>query len=191
MGQKYQRLELTVGIRRTVFWDQVYSVRIELNCRTWSQSLQRTGGLLGKGKTYMQPNTHMYTYMYVSMCVCSYVCMCWYICAAAAAAATTKSLQSCPTVRLHRRQPTRLPHPWDSPGKNPGVGCISFSSAWKWKVKVKSLSRVGLFATPWTAAHQAPPSMGFSRQEDWSGWSLPSPISLLGLPKQSTTDAWL
>ena len=46
---------------------------------------------------------------------------------------------------------------------------ISFSSAWKWKVKGKSLSRVWLFATSWTAAHQAPPSMGFSRQEYWSG----------------------
>ena len=46
---------------------------------------------------------------------------------------------------------------------------ISFSNAWKWKVKVKSLSRVELLATPWTAAHQAPPSMGFSRQEYWSG----------------------
>ena len=42
---------------------------------------------------------------------------------------------------------------------------ISFSNAWKWKVKVKSLSHVRLLATPWTAAHQAPPSMGFSRQE--------------------------
>ena len=46
---------------------------------------------------------------------------------------------------------------------------ISSSNAWKWKVKVKSLSRVRLFATPWTAAYQAPPSMGFSRQEYWSG----------------------
>ena len=54
---------------------------------------------------------------------------------------------------------------------------ISFSNAWKWKVKVKSLSRVRLLATPWTAAHQAPPSMGFSRQEYWSGVPLPSPIS--------------
>ena len=53
---------------------------------------------------------------------------------------------------------------------------ISFSNAWKWKVKVKSLSRVRLFETPWTAAHQAPPSMGFSRQEYWSGVPLPSPI---------------
>ena len=52
---------------------------------------------------------------------------------------------------------------------------ISFSNAWKWKVKVKLLSRVRLLATPWTAAHQAPPSMGFSRQEYWSGVPLPSP----------------
>ena len=53
---------------------------------------------------------------------------------------------------------------------------ISFSNAWKWKVKVKLLSCVRLFATPWTAAFQAPPSMGFSRQEYWSGVALPSPI---------------
>ena len=53
---------------------------------------------------------------------------------------------------------------------------ISFSKAWKWKEKVKSLSRVRLFATPWTAAHQASPSMGFSRQEYWSGLPLPSLI---------------
>jgi len=52
---------------------------------------------------------------------------------------------------------------------------ISFCNAWKWKVKVKSLSRVQLLATPWTAAYQAPPSMGFSRQEYWSGVPLPSP----------------
>ena len=55
---------------------------------------------------------------------------------------------------------------------------ISFSNAWKWKVKVKSLSRVRLLATPWTAAYQAPPSMGFSRQEYWSGVPLPSSISV-------------
>ena len=66
------------------------------------------------------------------------------------------------SVRPHRRQPTRLL-------------AISFSNAWKWKVKVKSLSRVQLFATPWTAAYQAPPSMGFSRQEYWSRVPLPSP----------------
>ena len=52
---------------------------------------------------------------------------------------------------------------------------ISFSNAWKWKEKVKSLSRVWLLATPRTAAYQAPPSMGFSRQEYWSGVPLPSP----------------
>ena len=52
---------------------------------------------------------------------------------------------------------------------------ISFSNAWKWKVKVKLLSRIQLLATPWTAAYQAPPSMGFSRPEYWSGVPLPSP----------------
>ena len=55
---------------------------------------------------------------------------------------------------------------------------ISFSNAWKWKVKVKSLSHVRLFSTPWTAAYQAPLSMGFSRQEYWSGLPLPSPSIL-------------
>ena len=89
-----------------------------------------------------------------------------------------KSLQSCPT----------LCDPMDcSP---PGFSihgilqartlewvAISFSNAWKWKVeKVKSLSRVWLLATPWTAAYQAPPSMGFSRQQYWSRVPLPSPI---------------
>ena len=53
---------------------------------------------------------------------------------------------------------------------------IAFPNAWKWKVKVKSLSHVQLSATPWPAAHQAPPSMGFSRQEYWSGVSLPSSL---------------
>ena len=53
---------------------------------------------------------------------------------------------------------------------------ISFSNAWKWKVKVKSLSRVQPSEIPWTAAYQAPPSMGFSRQQYWSGVPLPSPI---------------
>ena len=55
----------------------------------------------------------------------------------------------------------------------------SFSNAWKWKVKAKSLSRVRLLATPWTTAYQSPPSMGFSRQEYWSGVPLPSPLTML------------
>ena len=94
------------------------------------------------------------------------------------AAAAAKSLQTCPT----------LCDPIDGspPGSSiPGIlqartlewVAISFSNAWKWKVKVKSLSHVRLFMTPWTAAFQAPPSMGFSRQEYWSGLPLPSPLS--------------
>ena len=93
-----------------------------------------------------------------------------------AAAAAAKSLQSCLT----------LCNPTD--GSLPGSPipvilqartlewvAIYSSNAWKWKVKVKSLSHARLFSTPWTAAHKAPPSMGFSRQEYWSGVPLPSP----------------
>ena len=143
------------------------------------------------------------------------------------------------SVWPHRRQPTRLSRPWDSPGKNTGVGChfllqcmkvksesdvaqscptlsdpmdcsllgssvhgilqartlewvaISFSNAWKWRVKVKSLSRVWPLATPWTAAYQAPPSMGFSRQEYWSGVPLPSPCCSLGGHKELDMTEWV
>ena len=102
-----------------------------------------------------------------------YGCESWTVKKAAAAA---KSLQSCPT----------LCNPIDgSPAGSPIPGilqarilewvAISFSNAWKWKVKVKSLSRVRLLGTPWTAAYQVPPSMGFSRQEYWSGVPLPFP----------------
>ena len=73
------------------------------------------------------------------------------------------------SVRPHRRQPTRLLCPWDLQARTLEWVSISFSSAWKWKVEVKLLSHVRLFETPRTAAYQAPPSMGFSSQEDWSG----------------------
>ena len=100
-----------------------------------------------------------------------------FISTAAAAAAAAKSLQSCPT----------LCNPIDgSPPGSPIPGilqarilewvAISFSNAWKWKAKAKLLSRVRLLATPWTTAYQAPPSMGFSRQE-WVTIAFSSPIS--------------
>ena len=83
----------------------------------------------------------------------------------------------------HRWQPTRLPHPWDSLGKNIGVGCHFLLQC----MKVKSESRVQLLATPWTVAHQAPPSMGFSRQEYWSGVLLPPPLMWQARPVLSIT----
>ena len=89
-------------------------------------------------------------------------------------AAAAKLLQLCPTLWPQRRQPTRLPLPWDSPARTLEWVAISFSNAGKWKVKVKLLSRVRLLVTPWTAAYQDPPSMGFPRQEHWSGVPLPS-----------------
>ena len=97
------------------------------------------------------------------------------------AAATAKSLQSCPTLCD--------PIEGIPPGSRvPGIlqvrplewVAISFSNACKWKVEVKLLSHVWPSATPWTAAFQAPPSMGFSRQEYWSGVTLPSPAFSCG-----------
>ena len=87
-----------------------------------------------------------------------------------------KSLQSCPTLWPQRQQPTRLPVPGTLQARTLEWVAISFSNAWKWKVKVKSLSHIWLLATPWTAAHPGPPPMGFSRQEYWSGVPLPSPL---------------
>ena len=85
------------------------------------------------------------------------------------------------SVRPHRRQPTRLLCPWDSPGKNAGVGCHFLLQCMKVESESEvSLSRVRFLATPWTADFQAPPSMGFSRQEYWSGVPLPSPKKDLG-----------
>ena len=87
-----------------------------------------------------------------------------------AAAAAAKSLQSCPTLSDPiEGSPPGSPVPGILQARTLEWVAISFSNAWKWKVKVKLLSRVQLFSTPWTAAYQAPPSMGFSRQEYWSG----------------------
>ena len=86
-----------------------------------------------------------------------------------------KSLQSCPTLCDPRdSSPLGFPIPGILQARTLEWVAISFSNAWKWKVKVKSLSRVQLFSTAWTAAYQAPLSMGFSRQEYWSGVPLPS-----------------
>ena len=93
-----------------------------------------------------------------------------------AAAAAAKSLQSCLTLcDPIDGSPPGSPIPGILQARTLEWVAIAFSNAWKWKVKVKSLSRVRLLATPWTATHQAPLSMGFSRQEDWSGVPLPSP----------------
>ena len=116
----------------------------------------------------------------------SYLAFLKFACYQFAAAAAAKSLQSRPTL-------------WDpidgSPPGSPVPGILqartlewvatSFSNAWKWKVKVKSLSRVRLLATPWTAAYQAPPSMGFARQEYWSGLPLLSLTNLLSALKKN------
>ena len=93
------------------------------------------------------------------------------------AAAAAKLLQSCPTLcDPIGSSPPGSPVPGILQARTLEWVAISFSNAWKWKVKVKLLSCVQVLETPWTAAYQAPPSMGFSRQEYWSGVPLPSPL---------------
>ena len=99
----------------------------------------------------------------------------WFIISLAAAA---KLLQSCPILcDPIDGLPPGSPIPGILQARTLEWVAISFSSAWKWKVKVKSLNCALLLATPWTAAYQAPSSMGFSRQEFWSGVPLPSPYN--------------
>ena len=96
------------------------------------------------------------------------------------AAAAAKLLQSCPTLcDPIDGSPPGYPIPGILQARKLEWVANFFSNAWKWKVKGKSLSRVWLLATSWTTAYQAPPSMGFSRQEYWSGVPLPSPELLL------------
>ena len=107
----------------------------------------------------------------------------------AAAAAAAKSLQSCPTLcDPIAGSPPSSPVPGILQARTLEWVAISFSNARKWKVKVKSLSRVRPSGTPWTSAFQAPPSMGFSRREYWSGVPLPSPPGHLTWPLKNISE---
>ena len=156
---------LTMGFSRQEYWSGMPILSPEDS--SWPRDRTRVSCLAGRfftiwaaGKTYCRVDLKKQRY---------------------SAAAAAKSHQSCST----------LCDPIDgSPPGSPIPGilqtrilewvAISFSNAWKWKVKVKSLSHVQLSATPWAAAYQAPPSMGFSRQEYWSGVPLPSMGHILG-----------
>ena len=98
------------------------------------------------------------------------------------------SLQSCPTLcDPIDGSPPGSPVPGILQARTLEWVSIAFSNAWKWKVKVKSLSRVQLLATAWTAAYQAPLPLGFSRQEYWSGVPLPSLNMLYTLTLNNVT----
>ena len=92
-----------------------------------------------------------------------------------AAAAAAKSLQSCLTVWPHRWQPTRLPCPWDSPGKNTRVGCHFLLQCMKVRSESEVTHSCPTLCDPMDCSLPGSPSMGFSRQEFWSGLPLPSP----------------
>ena len=124
---------------------------------------------------WQQRNNHVFsgTIHFKTVKVVNFICVlqCFNLKTAA------KSLQLCPTLcDPIDGSPPGSPVPGILQARTLEWVAISFSNAWKWKVKVKSLSRLRLLATPWTAAYQAPPSIRFSRQEYWSGVPLPSPI---------------
>ena len=119
---------------------------------------------------YIYRGTHLFIINRILLCENALI----YIFAAA------KSLQSCPTLcDPIDGSPQGSPVPGILQARTLEWVAISFSNAWKWKVKVKLLSRAQLLATPWTAAYKAPLSLGFSRQEYWSGVPLPSQLILL------------
>ena len=91
------------------------------------------------------------------------------------------------SVRPHRRKPTRLPHPWDSPGKNTGVGCHFLLQCMKVKSESEVTQSCPTLSDPMDCSLPAPPSMGFSRQEYWSGVPLPSPPFLIDLIKHTNS----
>ena len=111
--------------------------------------------------------------------------------APAAVAAAAKSLQLCPTVQPHRQQPTRLPCPWDSPGKNTGVGCHFLLQCMKVKSEREVAHSCLTLSDLMGCGYQAPPSMGFSRREYWSGVPSPFPMALPhSTENQSTTETF-
>ena len=125
--------------------------------------------LFSRGSSWLRDWTHI---PYTTRWVLYHRAICEALILIAAAAA--KSLQSCPTLCDPRDgSPPGSPVPGILQARTLKWVAISFSNAWKGKVK--SLSGVRLLVTPWTTAYQAPPSMGFSRQEYWSGVPLPSP----------------
>ena len=149
-----------------------------LQCEVWDVIVEAGWGMfnpfmVAEGNLHAWKHTHGVGTLW-TCCPQSYFSLSHHLAAAAAA----KSLQLCLTLcDPIDSSPPGSPVPGILQARTLEWVAISFSNAWKWKVKVKLLSHVWLLATPWTAAYQAPPSMGFSRQEYWSGVPLPSPFS--------------
>ena len=147
----------------------------------WSKQLmwRESHGLFGAGVGFQKLVIVDVNFLLCALVVYIHILTSWLLDTAAAAAATAaKLLQLCLTLcDPTDSSPPGSPFPGILQARTLEWVAISFSNAWKWKVKVKLLSRVWLLVTPWTAAHQAPPSMGFSKQEYWSGLPLPSPAT--------------
>ena len=159
----------------SLFFSQNLKLKIKHRILWTTQNTSPTGGVYHQPHTHTHTHTHTHSgqvriwpeWIYAEHCE-------YYVTQIAAA----KLLQSCPTLcdPIDGSQPG-YPIPGILQARTLECVAISFSTAWKQKVKVKSLSRAQLLAIPWTAAHQDPQSMGFSRQEYWSGVPLPSPVT--------------
>ena len=148
----------TIPISNITGWYCLFSYFIQINSHCMNSSLFGSTSCLWSISTLLQVVNSFFLLLYVMV-------------------TAAKSLQSCPTLcDPIDGSPPGSPVPGILQARTLEWVAISFSSAWKWEVKGKSFSRVWLFPTPWTTAYQAPLSMGFSKQEYWSGVPLPSPL---------------
>ena len=156
---------------RCTYMPKLFQLCILVRAVIVSQKTVKKKKVKQKKHVYSTPGSHSWSSAkipngtVISMILCKYNEKVNWVAAAAA-----KSLQSCPTLcDLIDGSPPGSPVHGILQARTLEWVAISFSNAWKWKVKVKSFSRAQLLVTPWTAAYQASPPMGFSRQEYWSG----------------------
>ena len=163
-------------MRNLLFWipSQVVFVAKDSLIATWRSLAHSEGGPTAEALKVVMESRFSVSILHPGKKVSSSPVL---LCTLSFVAAAAKSLQSCPTLcDPIDRSPPGSPVPGILQARTLERAAISFSNAWQWKVKVKSLSCVWPSAIPWTTAFQAPQSMGFSRQEYWSV-PLPSPLS--------------
>ena len=152
----------TIALTRWTFVGKVMSLLLNTLSRLVTTFLSRSKHLL---ISWLQsPSLLIFGAQENKVWHCFHCCCCW----------VTSVVYN--SVWPHRRQPTRLPRPWDSPGKNTKVGCHFLLQCMKVKSESEVTQSCPTLCDPWTAAYQAPPSIGFSRQEYWSGVPSPSPL---------------
>ena len=162
LSHPYMTTGKSIALTRWTFVGKVMSLLFNMLSRFFIAFLSRSKHLL---ISWLQsPSLLIFGAQENKVWHCFHCCCCW----------VTSVVSN--SVWPHRRQPTRLPRPWDSPGKNTKVGCHFLLQCMKVKSESEVTQSCPTLCDPWTAAYQAPPSIGFSRQEYWSGVPSPSPL---------------